>query len=173
MIFFNCKKKSDNIILNENIKLKLIEYINENPIKKDFPYKVSKSIYQIYIDRINLDTIIAFKLTPHLDLFSIIEYQTKTDTSTVFSQVRNTRFFYMEKYPIVLLDAKDYSKFILNHNKAKKEVPDEFKFKNYKYIIHLRSDTKFYKLTKDKLKEIDISNYVDTIVKNDNKTFIK
>ncbi|MCF6350194.1 MAG: hypothetical protein L3J23_04070 [Flavobacteriaceae bacterium] len=158
-IFSTCLNKKDKIILNSKFKSVLISYIKETPIKDQleiFDDKISYPSYHLFFEQKNMDTILAIKLLPHLASFNLINFMTNIDSAQIFSKITPIGYFFIDKNPIIIFDSNNYSKNIFNKKELKQKIPDSLKFTTNKINMHLKSKTKYYKVTGDTLIDIEL-----------------
>jgi hypothetical protein len=165
IIIYSCQDKKNEVILNKDFEIKLMNYLQKNPIEGNpsevFGKEVPKPIYQVFFEKRNLDTIIVIKLVPHLIPFSILDYQkSKDDSLELSTEIDYEGYFLINKTPVVIFDLGNYSENVIAKNKLKKTLLDDYKFEVGKINYHLKSATNHYKLSNNKLESIlDLDKY--------------
>lgn len=163
IIVLSCKSpiKKDEIIINNDFKEVITNYIKSNPIqllkiidseaKFDFP----QPSYHIFFDKKYTDTIISIKLLPYYSEYNPINVENQGDSITIYSKIKPSGYFLFENEPIIIFDLDNYSKDIIKKDKLISHIPDSLKFDIGKINNHLKSDSDFYKVSKLKFEHIN------------------
>ncbi|WP_136438100.1 hypothetical protein [Tenacibaculum maritimum] len=145
---FGCNNKEKKVILNDEFRRNISNYIDKNPIRVSMKgKKISYPSYHIYFDKKENDTVFAIKLMPHLTPFNLLKYHETKDTSMFFSEIKPKGYFlFKPKVPVVVFDDESYSKNVIDGKMLKKEIPDSLVFSTEKDNLHIKSNMEFFKV---------------------------
>ncbi|MDY0780750.1 hypothetical protein [Tenacibaculum sp. IB213877] len=165
--FTSCVKKVNiQVIKDLSFERKLEKYINEFPITSDMinlPHgKIAYPSYHAFFNILDRDTIITFKLLPHLTSFNILEISDSTHSDDfIHKENADIKFFLFKKHPVIIIDPNKLSKNIIDVKKLIKEIPDSLKYDLDKISSHIKSKIVSYKFNKGEYK-LYVQSHHDT-----------
>ena len=160
ILIFGCQHlNKKNTIISYDFKIKLLNYIKNNPIIFNETHfldlKFPHPSYNIYFYKTKLDTIVVIKLSSHMSSF-MPYIKRQNENNIINSELKSIGCFFIDKNPIIVFDSKNYSKNIFNKKGLKQKIPDSLRFTTDKINRHLKSKTKYYKVTGDTLIDIEL-----------------
>ncbi|WP_196889481.1 hypothetical protein [Aureivirga sp. CE67] len=162
LIFIACKKDTNQVIVNNDFKKVLVNYIDKNPTNKNHsdknPFvKFKKPIYHVFFEKVNTDTIIVVKLFPDLVPYTLIPSEISKDTSELVSEIKYSGYFFTNESPVVVFDPNDLSKNIISKKNLKQNLPKDYIWEIGYANVHLRNKAMYYKLSDSKLQKFEFS----------------
>ena len=163
LIFLSCKnsKIKDEIIIKENFKEILVDYLEKFPAPK-FENKIEGITYpvpsyQVFFKKFKNDTIISIKLSPFLVGLNPLDLEiNKANDSIIYEFKEPIGYFSLNNNSIIVFDDNNYSKYLLEKEKLFKNIPDSLKVDLSKVNTHVKSRSEYYRFTKSSIRKIEL-----------------